>query len=76
MDQPHKRFNVDQIKVLLGGYIQGNITRMEVQEVLQINKTRFFELVKEYRQEAAAFSIDYERPTPAHLPLAHSRVHF
>jgi hypothetical protein len=67
MDQLHKRFNVDQIKVLLGGYDQGNITRMEVQEVLQINKTRFFALLKEYRQDAAAFSITYERPTPARL---------
>ncbi len=67
MGQLHKRFNGDQIKVLLGGYLQGTITRAEVQEVLQINKTRFFALLKAYRHDPAAFSIDYERRTPARL---------
>ena len=57
MDQLHKRFSVEQVKVLLQGYLQGSLARSEVEEMLQINKTRFFELLKEYRQDPEAFSI-------------------
>jgi hypothetical protein len=67
MDQLHKRFSIEQVKVLLQGYMQGTLERSEVEEVLQINKTRFFELLKEYRHDPEAFSIEYERGTPAHL---------
>jgi hypothetical protein len=67
MDQLHKRFTVEQVKVLLQGYVQGTLGRSEIEEVLQINKTRFFELLKEYRHNPEAFSIEYERATPAHL---------
>ena len=38
-----------------------------MEEVLQINKTRFFELLKGYSRDPETFSIEYERPTPAHL---------
>jgi hypothetical protein len=67
MDQLHKRFSVEQVQVLLQGYLQGSLTRSEVEEMLQINKTRFFELLKDYRQDPEGFSIEYERATPAHL---------
>lgn len=67
MDQLHKRFSIEQVKVLLQGYLQGTMARSEVEEMLQINKTRFFELLKEYRQEPEGFSLEYERATPAHL---------
>ncbi len=67
MEQLHKRFSIEQVKVLLQGYVQGTIERREVEEILQINKTRFFELLKGYRYDPETFSIDYERATPAHL---------
>lgn len=67
MDQLHKRFGVEQVQVLLQGYVQGTMTRSEVEEMLQINKTRFFELLRAYRQDPEAFSLEYERATPAHL---------
>lgn len=67
MDQIHKRFTVEQVKILLQSYLQGTIARVEVEEVLQINKTRFFSLLKEYRRDPAAFSIAYERATHARL---------
>jgi hypothetical protein len=67
MDQLHKRFSVEQVQVLLQGYLQGTMARSEVEGVLQINKTRFFELLKDYRRDPEAFSIVYERATPAHL---------
>jgi len=65
MDQLHKRFSIEQVKVLLQGYLQGTLARSEVEEMLQINKTRSFELLKEYRQDPEGFSIEYERATPA-----------
>jgi len=67
MDQLHKRFTVEQVKLLLHGYLQGTIGRSEVEEVLQINKTRFFAILKEYRKDPGSFSITYERQTPARL---------
>ena len=67
MDQIHKRFTAEQIKVLLQGYSQGTIERASVEETLGIGKTRFFALLKEYRQNPKAFSLSYKRATPAKL---------
>ena len=67
MDQLHKRFSNEQVKLLLQGYVQGRLARAEVEGILQINKTRFFALVKEYRQAPDTFSLDYQRETPARL---------
>ena len=69
MGQLHKRFSNEQVKLLLQGYVQGRIARAEVEGILQINKTRFFALVKEYRQAPDAFSLDYQRETPARLSM-------
>jgi len=66
--QLHKRFTDDQVRVLLKGYCQGLLRRAEVQEMLEIGKTRFFALLKEYRNAPEAFSIAYQRPTPGRLP--------
>jgi hypothetical protein len=67
MDQIHKRFTVEQVKVLLQCYTKGSITRAELEKILQISKTRFFAMLKEYRQDPAGFSITYKRATPARL---------
>jgi len=67
MTQVHKRFTVDQVKVLFQGYCQGNLSRLDVEEMLGIGKTRFFTLLKAYRCDAAGFSIAYQRATPGHL---------
>jgi hypothetical protein len=67
MDQIHKRFTVEQVKVLLQCYTKGSITRAELEKILQISKTRFFAMLKEYRQDPAGFSISYKRATPARL---------
>ena len=67
MTQVHKRFTEDQVKVLFQGYCQGNLSRLDVEEMLGIGKTRFFTLLKAYRCDAAGFSIAYQRATPGHL---------
>jgi hypothetical protein len=70
MTHLHKRFTDDQVKVLLNGYCQGLLGRSEVQEMLEIGKTRFFALLTEYRQDPEAFSVAYERHTAGRLPAA------
>lgn len=67
MDQLHRRFTVDQVKVLLQGYCDGTLTRSEAQEMLGLRKTRFFALLQDYRLNPPAFSITYDRGTPARL---------
>jgi len=67
MGQLHKRFTVEQVKVLFQSYVQGTSVRAEVEEILQVNKTRFFAILKEYRRDPESFSIAYERETPARL---------
>jgi len=67
MDQLHKRFTDEQIKVLFQGYCQGLLTRIAVQDMLGISKSWFFTLLTAYRQDVAAFSVAYHRTTPARL---------
>lgn len=67
MSQLHKRFTDEQIRVLLQGYCEGKMPRVEIQNLLEIGKTRFFALLKKYRQDPASFSLIYQRNTPARL---------
>jgi len=68
MTQLHKRFTDDQVRVLLKGYCQGLLGRHDIQDLLDIGKTRFFALLKEYRQDPEAFSVTYERRAPGRMP--------
>ncbi|HMN15262.1 MAG TPA: hypothetical protein PKD55_23325 [Bellilinea sp.] len=67
MTQVHKRFTAEQVKVLFQGYCQGNLSRPDVQEMLGIGKTRFFSLLKAYRQDPHDFTIAYQRSTQGRL---------
>jgi hypothetical protein len=67
MDQIHKRFSDEQVKVLFQCYSKGSITRDELEKILQINKTRFFALLKEFRRDPTSFSIVYKRAATARL---------
>ena len=70
MTQLHRRFTDGQVRVLLNGYCQGLLGRAEIQKMLDIGKTRFFALLKEYRRDPEAFSVAYERRTPGRLSAA------
>lgn len=67
MTQVHKRFSVEQVKVLLQGYNQGNLSRGDVESLLEISKTRFFALLKAYRQDPEGFSLAYQRSSKGRL---------
>ncbi len=68
MDQVHKRFTAEQVKVLLKGYCQGFLDRSAIEEILDIGRSRFFALLKEYRHDPHRFSIAYQRESRPRLP--------
>lgn len=75
MGQIHKRFTNEQIRFLFGAYVHGHIKRMDVQEALAIGKSRFFELLREYRQAPETLSVSYERSTPPRIsPAAEAAI--
>lgn len=67
MSHVHKRLTDEQVRLLLQGYCQGQLRRSDLQELLGIGRSRFFDLLKAYRQDPQAFSIAYERSNPARL---------
>lgn len=64
MAQLHKKFTDAQIKELFARYVKDEIPRRYVQEMLAIKARRFFDLLKRYRKNPAAFSIQYQRKEP------------
>jgi hypothetical protein len=70
MEQIHKRFTAEQVKVLLKGYYQGVLDRSAVEETLGISKTRFFALCKQYRNDPDRFDLTYQRTTHNKLPAS------
>ena len=67
MVQIHKKFTVEQVKVLFAAYEGGHISRDEIERTVGIGKTRFFTLLKQYRGHPDTFQIAYERKSKARL---------
>jgi len=67
MSQLHSRFTDEQVRVLFQSYCKGKMSRADVQEILDIGKSRFFVLLNEYRQHPETFSIAYKRRTHSRL---------
>lgn len=68
MDQVHKRFTAEQVKVLLRGYCQEILDRPAIEETLGISKSRFFVLPRGYPHNPDEFSLAYHRETPTRIP--------
>ncbi len=62
--QIHKKFNDEQVKEFLQKYLNKDVERKYIQQILGIGKSRFFELVKAYRDNPHKFSVDYKRSSP------------
>lgn len=60
----HKRFTSEQVKDLMKRYDAGELSRDTIQQMLGIGQTRFFALIKSYRDNPQAFSLQYHRHTP------------
>jgi hypothetical protein len=59
--QIHTKFTNDQVKELLSKYLNREVERKYIQEILGIGKSRFFELVQAFRRNPEAFSVEYKR---------------
>src|SRR5512147_1952158 len=70
MSQLHKRFTSDQVKKLLERYLQNEIERKHLQEILGIKERRFFALVRQHRKDPRHFTIQYHRTSPPRISEA------
>jgi len=64
MKQLHKKFTDFQIKDLMTQYLKKKAERKDIQKVLGIKKTRFFALIKQFKDDPENFSISYFRSIP------------
>jgi len=67
VEQIHRRFTTEQVKLLFKAYCQGTLARLAVQQTLGIGKARFFTLLKQYRQNPEGFCLVYKRTTRPRL---------
>ena len=63
MVQLHKKFTDSQVKELIGRYLKREIKIHYVLEILGIKRSRFFVLLKQYKECPNKFSIQYLRNT-------------
>lgn len=63
-DQIHKRFSSTQIKSLFESYINKEIELSYILSILLISRSRFFDILRSYKQNKSAFSIEYARNNP------------
>ena len=59
--QLHKRFSTEEVEMLLQKYVNENVELIYILEILKIKRTRFFELLKQYKSDPDNFSIQYKR---------------
>ena len=62
----HRKFTDSQVKEMLQRYLNHEIERSYIQQILEIGKTRFFALLKSYQTNPVGFSIQYHRQTKNH----------
>ena len=60
----NRRFTNEQVKDLLKRYEAGEISRVNIETILGIGQTRFFALIKAYRDNPGSFNICYNRRNP------------
>jgi len=60
-NQIHKKFTDEQVKNLMNRYVKGEIRREDIERLLGIAKSRFFILLKKYREQPETFSVQYQR---------------
>lgn len=63
--QIHTKFTNEQVKELMQKYLNKQVERKYLQQILGIGKSRFFDLVQSYRSNPEAFSVEYKRSAEA-----------
>ena len=62
--QIHKRLSDDQVKAILNKYQNKDISAKEAVQYLEVSRSRFYQLVEEYRDDPQDFSVRYVRAKP------------
>ena len=57
----HEKFTTEQVKELLQKYLNKEIERKYVEQILGIKKAMFFRVLQSYRSNPDQFSVDYKR---------------
>ena len=60
-EQVHQRFSTEEMKTFLEEYLNDKTKLVYILEILKIKRTRFFELLRQYRRDPDNFSIRYKR---------------
>ena len=63
--QIHKKFTSEQVKELMQKYINKEVERKYLQEILGIRRSRFFEILQDFRNNPKDFSVEYNRSSEA-----------
>jgi len=71
--QLHKRLSEQQVKAILESYLSGELTVISVLENLSLRRSRFFLLLKEYRNNPDAFTIIPPKKTNTYLKLGEKK---
>ena len=74
-NQIHKKFSDEQVKNLMNRYVKGEIRREDIKNLLGIGKSRFFILLKKYRENPKTFSVQYQRSHVTRLLDQIGRAH-
>src|SRR3989339_326785 len=65
--QLHKRLDEQTVVTILERYLSKELSIDEAMKYLCIGRSRFFEMVKAYRNPKVTFSIAYKRTTPKRM---------
>lgn len=63
-NQLHKKFDTKQVVDIFERYLTGEIYQDQAQALLKVSRSRFFYLLKSYREKPAEFSVEYHRKKP------------
>lgn len=63
-EQLHKKFETKEVVEIFGRYLTGEIYQEQAQALLKVSRSRFFFLLKSYREKPSEFSIEYQRKKP------------
>lgn len=63
--QIHKRLEREQVITILENYLAGEIRAKDAINNLEIRKSRFYEIVREYKNNPDDFSLQYSREKPS-----------
>jgi hypothetical protein len=70
----HKRVEDDFIKFIFKQYLSKQLSLEKALEHLKIKRSRFFKLLKEYKNNPESFSITYERNSPKRIENKLERI--